>query len=204
MDGDAATWWQSAGTDNEWIKVDLGKEYDIHKIRIDWGENFATLYQIEGVNESSDTAVLVSENGGDGGTDLITGLHGRARYISLLCITNNGNGVSVREFEVYYTPGQTFADRSVPGQPSDFTLLQNFPNPFNESTNLFFSIPVSGFVSLKIINPSGQEIITLVEEFKHSGTYHARWNAEEVSSGIYLVRLAAGNQRICRKMILLK
>jgi acyl-CoA thioesterase-1 len=204
VDANPLTWWQSQGTGSEWLVVDLEKEYDIHKIRIHWGENFATQYQIQGNDESSNTITLYSENSGDGGTDLITGLSGKARFIKLLCIANSGNGVAVKELEVYYTPGQTTIPAGFPSQPPDFALLQNYPNPFNESTSLIFSLPVSGMVSLKIINSCGQEMITLINEFKKSGTYRVYWNAGGYSSGIYLVRLQTASQIIGRKMILLK
>jgi acyl-CoA thioesterase-1 len=204
VDGNLFTWWQSEGVGTEWINVDLGKEYEIHKIRIDWAENFATQYQIQGTDESSNTITLYSDNSGDGGTDLITGLNGKARFIKLLCITNNGNGVAVKELEVYYTPGQTTVSQELLDQPSDFALSQNYPNPFNESTSILFSLPVDGMVLLKIINSSGQEMTTLINEFKNSGTYRVCWNAEGYSSGIYLVRLQTANRTIGRKMILLK
>jgi acyl-CoA thioesterase-1 len=204
VDGNLFTWWQSEGTGTEWINVDLGKEFEIHKIHIDWGENFATQYQIQGTDESSNTITLYSDNSGDGGTDLITGLNGKARFIKLLCITNNGNGVAVKELEVYYTPGQTTVSQELLDQPSDFALSQNYPNPFNESTSILFSLPVDGMVLLKIINSSGQEMTTLINEFKNSGTYRVCWNAEGYSSGIYLVRLQTANRTIGRKMILLK
>ena len=162
------------------------------------------MYHIQGMDEASNTITIHSETEGDGGIDLITELSGRARFIRLLCVTNNGNGVAVRELEVYYMPGQsaTFPRQSI--QPGVFTMSQNFPNPFNLSTTLSFVLPRSEIISLKIYNPSGQEVITLVDDFRNAGTHQIEWNAEEYTSGIYLVRLQAGNSSMIRKMILLK
>jgi hypothetical protein len=86
----------------------------------------------------------------------------------------------------------------------EFTLDQNFPNPFNPNTLIKFSIPNSSQVSLKIFNTLGQEMETLVNEEKQVGTYEVNWNASNLQSGVYFYRLQAGSFVQTRKMILLK
>jgi hypothetical protein len=86
----------------------------------------------------------------------------------------------------------------------EFTLDQNFPNPFNPSTLIKYSIPNSYQVSLKIFNTLGQEMETLVNEEKQVGTYEVNWNASNLQSGVYFYRLQAGSFVQTRKMILLK
>jgi len=86
----------------------------------------------------------------------------------------------------------------------EFTLDQNFPNPFNPNTLIKYSIPKSSQVSLKIFNTLGQEIATLVNEEKQVGTYEVNWNASNLQSGVYFYRLQAGNFVSIKKMILLK
>jgi hypothetical protein len=76
-------------------------------------------------------------------------------------------------------------------KPEAFALLQNFPNPFNPSTNISFSIPSKSFVSLKVFDLLGREVATLVNEQKSAGTFTQQWNAVNVSSGIYFYRLVA-------------
>ena len=86
----------------------------------------------------------------------------------------------------------------------EFTLDQNFPNPFNPNTLIKYSIPKSSQVSLKIFNTLGQEMETLVNEEKQVGTYEVNWNASNLQSGVYFYRLQAGSFVQTRKMILLK
>lgn len=88
--------------------------------------------------------------------------------------------------------------------PSNYSLMQNFPNPFNPSTTIEYSIPEGSMVSLKIYNVLGQEVKTLVNQFQNSGSYKATFNASNMPSGIYLYELNAANFRSVRKMLLLK
>ena len=90
---------------------------------------------------------------------------------------------------------------------SDFKLFQNFPNPFNPTTKISYAIPQNAFVELKVFNLLGQEIATLVNQEKPAGNYECRiYNVSnlQLSSGIYLYRLKAGDYVQTRKMILLK
>ena len=91
-----------------------------------------------------------------------------------------------------------------PGIPNEFTLRQNYPNPFNPTTTIKFEIPKSTFVTLKIYNVMGQLVATLVNEQKSTGRYSVTWNAKNVSSGIYLYRITAGNFSEVKKAIVLK
>ncbi len=88
--------------------------------------------------------------------------------------------------------------------PSGFSLEQNYPNPFNPNTKIKFTIENSGFVSLKIFNGIGQEVTTLMNEEKSTGTYEVNFNASELPSGIYFARLTSENQTRIIKMSLLK
>jgi len=78
--------------------------------------------------------------------------------------------------------------------PQGYRLSQNFPNPFNSSTRITYSILEPGFVTLKIYDPSGREIQTLVSENQETGSYSVEFNAHKLSGGIYFYRLQAGNQ----------
>jgi len=88
--------------------------------------------------------------------------------------------------------------------PLSYFLKQNFPNPFNSTSVIKYSIPKSSQVSLKIFNTLGQELETLVNEEKPIGTYELNWNAANLPSGVYFYRLQAGSFVQTRKMILLK
>ena len=87
---------------------------------------------------------------------------------------------------------------------SDYVLEQNFPNPFNPETKIGFSIPEDGLVQLKVFSLLGEEVTTLLNEERSAGRYEVRFDANNLSSGIYLYSLRAGNFFECRKMILLR
>jgi len=88
--------------------------------------------------------------------------------------------------------------------PDEFILEQNYPNPFNPVTHLEFGISNWGFVTLKIYNILGKEIVTLINENKSAGTYSVEWNAADFPSGIYFYELKVNKFSQTRKMILLK
>jgi hypothetical protein len=87
---------------------------------------------------------------------------------------------------------------------ADYTLSQNYPNPFNPTTSIDFSIPKSGYVSLKVYNTLGQEVATLFQGFQKAGSFKAEFNASKLASGVYLYRLESGNISIAKKLILMK
>ena len=88
--------------------------------------------------------------------------------------------------------------------PKVYSLKQNYPNPFNPTTNIRFAIPDAGLVTLKIYNLLGQEVTTLVNEYKNAGTYNVDFNAVNLSSGVYFYQINAGNYSDTKKMILMK
>jgi hypothetical protein len=90
------------------------------------------------------------------------------------------------------------------GQPLAFELMQNYPNPFNPATNIEFSIPVSGFVSLKIYDISGKQVGQLVNNILREGSYSAQFNAGHLSSGIYFYTLKTDGFVETKKMLLVK
>ena len=88
--------------------------------------------------------------------------------------------------------------------PGKFELYQNYPNPFNPSTNISFSVPSAGFISLKVYNSLGEEVKTLAENYLDKGYHSLNFDASGLPSGVYYYRLNSGNYSEVRKMILLK
>ncbi len=88
--------------------------------------------------------------------------------------------------------------------PDSYLLKQNFPNPFNPTTNINFSIPKSGLVTLKIYDITGKEVTTLVNEFKGAGNYIVGFNAINLTSGTYFYRIEANGFIDTKKMLLIK
>jgi subtilisin family serine protease len=90
------------------------------------------------------------------------------------------------------------------GIPQTYALEQNFPNPFNPSTTIRFSIPVRQHVTLRIFNLLGQEIATLVDDAVAAGDHAVQWKPERIASGTYFYRLEAGSYRDSKKVVYLK
>ncbi len=90
------------------------------------------------------------------------------------------------------------------GDLFQFRLQQNFPNPFNPTTTIKYSIAEPAPVKLKIYNALGMEVATLVDEYKSSGDYSLDFNGAALASGIYFYRLSAADYENVHKMMILK
>ncbi len=89
-------------------------------------------------------------------------------------------------------------------RPDQFALDQNFPNPFNPTTNISFTIPQSSDVKLEVFNAIGQKVATLVNGVRNAGSHTITFDASRFASGVYLYRLTSGNNVRVNKMLLLK
>ena len=87
---------------------------------------------------------------------------------------------------------------------SEYVLSQNYPNPFNPSTKISWQSPVSGSQNLKIYDMLGNEVATLVDEYKTAGKHEIDFDAAELTSGIYFYQLKSGDFIQSKKMLLLK
>jgi hypothetical protein len=92
---------------------------------------------------------------------------------------------------------------------NEFTLFQNYPNPFNPSTTINFSVPSSEFVTLKVFDVLGNEVVTLVNEEKPAGAYEIEFSVgqdsrPDIASGVYFYQLKSGSFIETKKMLLLK
>ena len=120
--------------------------------------------------------------------------------------------------EIYYknnpSGNVTALENIVSELPEEFNLAQNYPNPFNPSTSIRYQVSSIAQVTLKVYDVLGNEVATLVNEEKPAGSYEVDFsaisgsasgrNASQLSSGIYLYKLTAGNFIQTRKMILVK
>ncbi len=88
--------------------------------------------------------------------------------------------------------------------PNQFALFQNYPNPFNPSTVISWQSPVGSHQVLKVFDGLGNEVATLVNEYKPAGRYEVEFNASGFASGVYLYKLTSGNNTSTRKLLLLK
>ncbi len=88
--------------------------------------------------------------------------------------------------------------------PLEYSLEQNYPNPFNPTTTISYSIPSDNFVTIKLYDVLGNEVITLVNEQKQAGRYDMLFNASNIASGVYYYQINSGTFAQTRKLMLLK
>ena len=88
--------------------------------------------------------------------------------------------------------------------PNEFALDRAYPNPFNPVTTLSFSIPVDSGVFLSVYNLQGQEVVSLINGNMEAGYHSITWNADRFSSGMYFVKMVAGEFVNTKKLMLVK
>jgi len=88
--------------------------------------------------------------------------------------------------------------------PLAYKLDQNYPNPFNPSTKIDYELKEAGFVSLKVFNILGQVVTTLAAGKQEAGKHQVTFDASQLSSGVYLYQITAGNFVAIKKMVLMK
>ncbi|MCD6205427.1 MAG: T9SS type A sorting domain-containing protein [Candidatus Marinimicrobia bacterium] len=114
-----------------------------------------------------------------------------------------GDGVDTLMNQWVTVTGGTAVEQ-VSSVASEFKLAQNFPNPFNPTTNIQFEIPENSFVTLTVYDLMGQEVTKLVNDYRAAGSYSVTFDGAELSSGIYFYKLQAGNLSKTMKMVLAK
>jgi hypothetical protein len=88
--------------------------------------------------------------------------------------------------------------------PNRVTLFQNFPNPFNPATTIRYALPEAANVKLEVFDLTGRRVALLVNERAEAGTHTVSFDASNLSSGLYLYRLTAGNSVLNRSLTLIK
>jgi len=114
-------------------------------------------------------------------------------------------GLVIGENLWFVDSGEAFNSTVNPGNPpADYILLQTYPNPFNQSTAISYQLLAASQVNLSIYDITGREVAKLVDEYKPAGLYEVTFDASDLVSGVYFVRLGAKGYRQIRKIILLK
>lgn len=126
-------------------------------------------------------------------------------YVSEFIIHSNDLDNPEVKIPFKLTVAQATSDEIEKDIPTELELSQNYPNPFNPTTNIAYGLPGAGNVQIKIYNVLGQEVMTLVDDFKQAGRYIAVFDARKLSSGMYFYRMMVdGKELEIKKMLLLK
>lgn len=123
-------------------------------------------------------------------------------YSGVIGIQNSDSNVSVNVLG--FSNNNTGITKSGTNNANKFELKGNYPNPFNPETVIEFSIPSREFVTLKIFDLSGREVASLVGKELEKGNYKMKWNAGNLSCGVFLCCLKSGIKTAASKMILIK
>jgi hypothetical protein len=123
-------------------------------------------------------------------------------------INTQANRDSVMARVIRWLDGITAVDPGQEALPREFALEQNFPNPFNPETTIPYILPERSQISLRIFDILGREVAVLASGLQDAGSYVARWNAQDMSSGVYFYRLDAVSgtteHHATRKLMLMK
>lgn len=127
------------------------------------------------------------------------------KWILMVYNMNAGDTGVVNKWCLKVTTEQVVGIQAVNNEiPAGYNLSQNYPNPFNPVTNIKFSLPKSGNVSLKVYDITGKQVTELVNGFKSAGSYIVDFNASHLASGVYFYRLEASEFSEVKRMVLVK
>jgi len=127
--------------------------------------------------------------------------HDQAMDILYFYSSDYENSYYRPRLEIAYTNTNNTFDNS---HPYSYSLLQNFPNPFNSTTTIFYELPEPSFVTISIYDIRGKLIKTLVNEYKLAGYQSAIWEPKGISSGIYIYKIDSGKYSNVKKCLLVK
>ncbi|MBK8552470.1 MAG: T9SS type A sorting domain-containing protein [Ignavibacteria bacterium] len=193
---------KTTNSGTNWIPQISGASYNLYSVYFtnintgwvvgnDYITNLGTIVKttnsgVNWISQASGTInSLYSVHFTDSNTGWIVGNSG-----TILKTTNGGTSVGVQNFSTEI--------------PSGYSLSQNYPNPFNPVTNLEFGISDLGFVSLKVYDILGKEVVTLVNEKLSPGKYQVEFDGSGLPSGVYFYRLTAGEFTDTKRMMLIK
>jgi len=147
----------------------------------------------------------------DGGVGILAGESmdlqtGEFRTIYMAIAAGNDESDMLANMDVAVQKYQSITSVEYDGNltPSEYILNQNYPNPFNPNTKITFGLPERADISLKIFNSLGEEVAELVNGNLEAGTYTYDFNAEGLTSGVYIYTLQTEKHALSMKMILIK
>jgi len=127
-----------------------------------------------------------------------------AHYYAVVSVDTKGNRSGLTSMVARDTILTGVRTPDVGSRPDQFVLGQNFPNPFNPSTTISFSLPTRSYVMLSVFNMLGQKVIELVRGEREAGSYSFTFDASGLASGVYLYRMQAGSFVQTKKLVVVK
>jgi hypothetical protein len=155
---------------------------------------FNYTFQYSAVDPDSDKIVFSLINGPDGSSVSLTGLFSWSPTVSqaeksyTLTVQASDGIHSVQSTHIIFA-GKVVGVQKISEIPTEYTLCQNFPNPFNPTTSIRFAVPKESFIKLSVFNVLGQEIMNLVNKVYSPGNYQVSFDASKLNSGIYFYQI---------------
>ena len=163
-------------------------EFDIWLVKTDSQGNEEWNQTFGGSENDTGTSVIQTTDGG---------------YIIIGNTMSFGNGV-VDVWLIKTNSDGTLESFESSNNPYTFSLNQPYPNPFNPSTTLDFSIPFSDNVNIRVLDIVGREVDILMNEYLTNGNYRIEWNGQGHPSGIYFISFESGGFVETQKVVLMK
>lgn len=168
---------------------------DVYLIKTDQMGNSGCNESIAATTWNNTATIVINSTltvvGGGGQINTTTTIVNEAATIDSFLCRNIPTGIDQSESSTETNPHQS-------------NLFQNYPNPFNPNTLIKYTLLAEGYVSLKIYDSLGRDILTLIDEYKQAGTYEVKFGSEHLPSGFYFYKLQAGSFIETKKMLLLK
>jgi len=161
----------------------------------------ATQYEIQITKDTTTTPTITKKLDRTNTTDTLeenTTYYARSRATG---IKGNGQWSDWTKFTTKSTTSIEISDEVV---PNELKLLQNFPNPFNPTTQIRYYLPASTYVKLVVYNSLGQQVADLVDAFEYAGDHLLRFDGSNLTSGIYFITLRAESISLTKKIVLMR
>lgn len=186
----------------ELVNPEKGSETDF-PVRFGWNEVvYAQNYDLQVSTRDDFDSLTVDSSGIEQVVAEISGLKDGSTYYWRVRAVNRAGAGSWSAMHDFKTVTLTSVERDV--LPDEFALHQNYPNPFNPVTNIQYDLKTAGDVGIRVYDISGRLIQTLVNERKTAGRYRVVFDAGNLASGIYMIRMEAGPFLEVKKMTLIK
>ncbi|HSL88559.1 MAG TPA: T9SS type A sorting domain-containing protein [Ignavibacteriaceae bacterium] len=187
---------------DESFDPETGTESITYNLRVGTSSGASDIYSAMSSQESGLRSIPAFGNTNHNTSWQIRGLEPGEYYWSVQAVDNGFLASEFAAEKTFTIESPTSIDDGIIA--FQYELKANYPNPFNPSTRIVYSIPTSEFVTLRVYDVLGRELATLVNEQKSGGVYEINFNASNLSSGIYIYKIQAGNFVESRKMTLMK
>jgi len=167
-------------------------------------ESISESYHLQISKDSHFEKLVIDKNNLDVNYFKLTGMDKMETYYGRLNATNPLGTSGWSPVFSFQTTGEEVGISHDTRSIKHYTLYQNYPNPFNPETTISYGLPESSEVSITIFDSNGRKITDLFVGKKKTGIHTLRWNAQDVPSGVYLIRMQAGLFAQMRKCILMK